>query len=174
MAVMHRRSKAAALLTGAATRLLIGATSPQSSFDAQVLAAHNRERASMGIAPLRWNAALAKSAQAWAAHHAATGSFQHAPDAARDPQGENLWAGPKGYYLPEAQVDAWIREKRYFRPGPFPQNSTTGRIEDVGHYTQLIWRDTQEVGCARATGRQEDVLVCRYSSAGNYIGEKVF
>ena len=174
MAVTYRRSKAAALLTGAATLLLIGATSPQSSFDAQVLAAHNRERASMGVAPLRWNAALAKSAQAWADHLAATGSFQHAPDAARDPQGENLWAGTKGYYLPEAQVDAWIREKRYFRPGPFPQNSTTGRIEDVGHYTQLIWRDTQEVGCARATGRQEDFLVCRYSSAGNYIGEQVF
>ena len=34
--------------------------------------------------------------------------------------------------------------------------------------------DTGEVGCAIARGRVEDVLVCRYSDAGNYIGERPF
>ena len=87
------------------------------------------------------------------------------------PAGENLWAGTKGHYAPEAMVDAWIREKRYFRGGTFPNNSTTGDVEDVGHYTQLVWRATGEVGCARAASAREDILVCRYAEAGNYIGE---
>ena len=71
-------------------------------------------------------------------------------------------------------VAGWVREKRYFKPGAFPANSTTGRWEDVGHYTQLMWRDTRQVGCALATGAREDVLVCRYSAAGNYVGERPF
>ena len=90
------------------------------------------------------------------------------------PQGENIWAGTKGYFGPEAMVDAWVREKKYFRPGVFPDNSTTGRSADVGHYTQLVWRATTEVGCAEASSTREDILVCRYAEAGNYRGEKPF
>ena len=66
---------------------------------------------------------------------------------------------------------AWADEKRSFRPGVFPHNSSTGSWHDVGHYTQMIWRDTREVGCALAGGTQEDVLVCRYAAAGNVMGE---
>lgn len=150
------------------------ATLVPDDFANRILVAHNRERASYGVRPLRWNPALAASARAWANQLAATGGFHHAPERADKPEGENLWAGTKGYYSLEAMVDAWVREKRYFKPGLFPDNSSTGRVADIGHYTQLMWRDTGEVGCALATGRVEDVLVCRYSDAGNYRGERPF
>ena len=169
-----RSSKAAVYLLSLSAPFLIGAAGTTAPFDSRILALHNRERAIMGVGPLHWNPALAVSAQGWADHLAATGSFQHAPEVPNDPQGENLWAGTKGYYPLEARVDAWIREKRFFKRGTFPQNSVTGNVEDVGHYTQLMWRDTQEVGCAQATSAREDILVCRYSNAGNYIGEEVF
>ncbi len=174
MSDIYRTSKAAVCLLVSSIPFLIGAVNFTSAFDARILAAHNRERATMGISPLRWNPALAESAQAWAEHLAATGSFKHAPELSSNPQGENLWAGTKGYYPLEARVNAWIREKQYYKEGTFPQNSTTGNVEDVGHYTQVMWRDTHEVGCAEATGEREDVLVCRYRSAGNYVGEKAF
>jgi hypothetical protein len=151
-----------------------GTSSAAASFEARVLDAHNVERARLGIAPLRWDPALARSAQSWADRLAATGRFEHAPENRSSPEGENLWAGTKGYFAPEAMVDAWVREKRFFHPGVFPDNSTTGDVEDVGHYTQLVWRATGEVGCARATSASEDILVCRYAEAGNYIGEKPF
>lgn len=143
-------------------------------FDDRLLAAQNRERAAWGVAPMAWNPALARSAQAWADRLATTGAFAHAPVDTRHPEGENLWAGTKDRYSLEAMVDAWVREKRDFKPGTFPDNSVTGRVEDVGHYTQLMWRDTRQVGCAVARGDREDVLVCRYSRAGNWIGEKPF
>jgi hypothetical protein len=158
----------------AALPLLTGAADPFADFDSRVLAAQNRERVALGLAPLSWDDGLARDAQAWADTLAATGRFEHAPENRVSPEGENLWAGTRGYYAPEAMVDAWAREKKYFRAGIFPDNSTTGRVEDVGHYTQLVWRNTSQVGCARAQSAAEDILVCRYSEAGNWRGERVF
>ena len=143
-------------------------------FESRLLAAQNRERLALGIEPMGWNPALARSAQDWADRLATTGAFAHAPVDMARPEGENLWAGTKSRYSLEAMVDAWAREKRHFKPGTFPDNSITGNVEDVGHYTQLTWRDTREVGCAVARGEREDVLVCRYSQAGNWVGEKPF
>lgn len=168
-----RRGRGTMLALMAAMPALLGAATPP-GFEERLLAAQNRERLPLGVAPLRWDPELARSAQAWADRLAATGAFAHAPHDGDDPQGENLWAGTRGRFTLEAMVDAWAREKRDFKPGVFPDNSVTGQVGDVGHYTQLMWRDTRQVGCALATGAREDVLVCRYSSAGNWVGERPF
>ena len=154
--------------------MLMGAQDLRSDFDYRVLATHNYERAQTGVPPLRWNAALAASAEKWAAHLASTGRFEHAPENPDAPEGENLWAGTKGRFSPEAMTAAWIREKKYFRPGLFPDNSTTGRVEDVGHYTQLVWRDTTHVGCAVETRGDRSVLACRYAPPGNIDGRMAY
>lgn len=157
-----------------AAPLVMGSAYLPFTFDERVLAAHNQERLALGLEPLNWNQALAQSAQRWADHLAATGRFEHAPENRVTPEGENLWAGSKGHFAPEAMVDAWIREKQFFRPGLFPDNSTTGKVEDIGHYTQVVWRATTQVGCAQAASASEDILVCRYAEAGNYRGEQPF
>jgi uncharacterized protein YkwD len=166
---------AAALSLIIAAPLLAGATGRLTSLDARLLAAHNRERSAAGIEALRWDPELAAEAAAWGKTLAAAGELEHA-DAVdeEDPQGENLWAGTRGAYAPEEMVDGWIEEKRHFRPGRFPENSVTGDFADVGHYTQLMWRETDRVGCALAQGAAEEVLVCRYRTAGNVVGEVPF
>lgn len=78
-----------------------------------------------------------------------------------------------GSATPEQMIQAFIDERTYFRPGWFPDVSTTGDWHDVGHYTQLIWRDTEELGCAMAQGRGSDYLVCRYYPAGNVMTRRV-
>ncbi len=158
----------------ALTPLMVGATGLTSNADSRLLASHNRERSALGIPPLRWDPELAVAARQWANRLAVTGGFHHAPENMAQPQGENLWAGTRSAFAVEAMVDAWVREGRYFKPGAFPNNSVTGRVADVDHYTQVMWRDTRAVGCAIARGAREDVLVCRYSQAGNYIGERPF
>ncbi len=168
-----RLAAAAALVLAAP--LLAGATGRLTSLDARLLAAHNRERGAEGVAPLAWDPALAAEAAAWGGRLAASGEFEHDPGTdGEDPQGENLWAGTKGAYAPEEMVEGWIEEKKYFRPGRFPDNSVTGDYADVGHYTQLMWRETDRVGCALARGAEEEVLVCRYRTAGNVVGEVPF
>ena len=156
------------------TPLFMGSIQLPTRFDQRILAPQNQARLKLGLEPLSWNDGLAQQAQHWADFLASTGQFMHAPENPLAPEGENIWAGTKGYYAPEAMVDAWVREKRYFQPGVFPNNSTTGNVEDVGHYTQIVWRDTTQVGCAKASGAREDILVCRYAQAGNYIGDRPF
>jgi hypothetical protein len=129
-----------------------------------------------GIAPLAWDERLAVSAAAWGRHLATLGDLEHYPDDPEDPdpEGENLWLGTKGYFTAEEMVDSWIEEKRHFRPGIFPANSSTGDVEDIGHYTQLMWRSTDRVGCALVPSSDYDILVCRYREGGNVIGERPF
>ena len=158
----------------ASAPMLMGAQGRTNDFQGRILAAHNQEREELGEAPLRWDASLAADAQRWADYLARSGKFQHAPDGDGPPEGENLWSGTKGYYSLEAMVGLWIDEKRDFKPGVFPDNSTTGNVEDVGHFTQVAWRSTHQVGCALASGSREEILVCRYSQAGNYVGERPF
>lgn len=153
--------------------LLIGGTSTRADFNDRLLAAQNVERAKLGVPALKWNADLAADARKWADQLAATGRFEHSADEpGKEPQGENLWAGTPRAFSPEAMIGLWAAEKRDYKPGVFPNNSRSGDVEQVGHYTQLIWRATGQVGCATAVGRQEEVLVCRYSEAGNVYGER--
>jgi hypothetical protein len=173
----HAYARLAILLAG--IPLLTGSIGERTNFDGRVLAAQNRERDALGLSPLRWDAQLAADAQQWAEALRATRTFEHSRDDPddRDPQGENLWSGTAGAFSPEQMVGLWIAEKRNYRPGPIPNVSRTGDFEDVGHYTQVVWRDTRRVGCALAPGRtsaDDDVLVCRYSSGGNVIGERAF
>ena len=73
-----------------------------------------------------------------------------------------------------AMVAGWARERRHYQPGRYPAVSATGSSADVGHYTQMVWRDTREVGCARLRGGRWDYLVCRYVPPGNVIGQRAF
>lgn len=166
-----RRIIAVALL--ALSPLLMGGTASRADFNARLLAAQNAERAAMGVPTLVWSAQLAADARVWANEMAATGRFEHSPDEpGQEPQGENLWAGTPRVFSPEAMVGLWVEEKDDYRPGVFPNNSRSGDVENVGHYTQLIWRGTGQVGCATAVGAHEEFLVCRYSQAGNVYGER--
>jgi hypothetical protein len=153
--------------------LLMGGTVQRADFNARLLAAHNAERVRLGVPALAWDPALAADARGWADELAATGRFEHSIDAPGKPiQGENLWAGTPRAFAPEAMIALWAAEKADYRPGLFPNNSRSGDVERVGHYTQLIWRGSRRVGCATAVGRQEEFLVCRYSEAGNITGQR--
>ena len=134
---------------------------------------HNDERRAVGLAPLVWDDTLTQHALAYARELARTRKFEHArqPDGPGR-EGENLFTGTLGAYSFDEMVQFWIDEKKWFVNRAAPDVSTTGRGEDVGHYTQMIWRTTTKVGCAIASSKWDDYLVCRYAPAGNIIGQK--
>ena len=148
---------------------------PQNLGDLQrrLLAVHNRERARTGAPALAWDPRLAAAAAAYGPSLAARGSLAHSPPESRRGQGENLWMGTRGAYSLEEMAGSWADEKRLFRPGIFPDVSSSGKWSDVGHYTQMIWRGTTRLGCAIHRGRDWDFLICRYSPPGNVVGQRV-
>ena len=146
---------------------------PQSELAARLLAAHNRVRADARVAPLRWDPYLAASAATYGPTLASLGRLVHSPRAPRPGQSENLWMGSRGAYSPEQMVGRWEAEKAYFRPGIYPNVSTTGNWYDVSHHTQVIWPGTTSVGCAVYPSGKWDYLICRYSPKGNVDGQRV-
>ncbi|MEW6491200.1 MAG: CAP domain-containing protein [Cyanobacteriota bacterium] len=132
----------------------------------EILAAHNQYRKAVGATPLKWSDSLASSAQEWALELASNDSMGHSST----DYGENIWAGTAGAYSPTEMVDSWGEEKQYFVPGnSFPDSCQGG---DCGHYTQIIWSKTKEVGCGLASSAENDYFVCQYNPPGNYQGQE--
>jgi len=146
----------------------------EGSFAQRLLGVHNDERRRVGVAELRWSPTLAAQAQAYARKLSRGNQLAHASRAERGGAGENLWAGRAGFYSAEEMMEGMVAEKRHFKQGNFPQVSRTGQWRDVAHYTQMVWAETEEVGCAVAPGGGNDWLVCRYWPEGNVYGKPVF
>jgi uncharacterized protein YkwD len=135
----------------------------------EILNIHNKYRAEVGIPPLQWLDSLAAGAQEWANHLASTGQYQHsgAPGV-----GENLNVGT-GFSVTQL-VDSWGGEKQNYNGGTIPDCARDGNFENVGHYTQMVWRTTTHVGVASAVGNGQLYVVGRYSPEGNVVGMKPY
>lgn len=141
-------------------------------FDGRVLELHNTERAALGLEPFYWNTALAEGAQAHANQLAQTGQPTHASREGRGIERENLSQGLLNWTADQLMGN-WFNEKQFFTPGIFPNVSTTGDWSQVGHYSQMIWPTTTDIGCGIAQGNGFSWLVCRYSPGGNKDGKPV-
>lgn len=140
-----------------------------------ITAAHNAVRAAVSASPglpdLAWSAELAQVAQNYATHLSTSCELVHSHGAF----GENLasFGGQRGD--PGTVVQLWADERKCWTYGAFMKSDACSSSCDAcGHYTQLVWRDTQFVGCGVAdcpgTGARE-VWVCNYYPPGNFIGE---
>ena len=141
-------------------------------FISAILQQHNTYRSALQVPPLAWSPTLAKDALAWGQHLASVDKGQHDPSI-RGKEGENLWWGTADAYSYAEMVDMWGNEKNSFRYGTFPDVGTS-RGAMVGHYTQMVWKNTTSVGCALVGNGTTDYLVCRYAAPGNVYGEKPY
>ena len=163
-------------------------------------AAHNAIRAGLDLDPplpdLTWNEDLSEFAQQWAdtlANSTNCGTIFHREQRM---YGENIatkgirGGGATIMYPPEDAVESWAEEVICWDYGTIlgngqPTSSSESCDPDCiadqhssgcGHYTQLVWRNTREVGCGYATcvdrnGYSDGIWVCNYSPPGNFIGQ---
>ncbi|KAJ8086920.1 hypothetical protein AAF712_005385 [Marasmius tenuissimus] len=116
-----------------------------------------------GARPLTWSSSLASKAEEWAN----SCQFRHTDGVLMDePYGENIMAGT-GRFTVDAAVQAVIDTKSESSGEPF-----------YNQWTQVVWKDTKELGCAVSTCDNifdsaygsATIMVCLYYPAGNVVG----
>jgi len=146
----------------------------------QVLAFHNRKRQEVGSPNLSWSSEIARYAQKRADTIARSGRFGHLPRG-MNPYGENLaeggsTRGASGYSVLDA-CQAWYAEKSLMPAG---ERILSKKLfnRGVGHYTQMVWKGTTEMGAGVAHyqkgGYNVTVVVCCYNPRGNVITEAIY
>lgn len=149
---------------------------------AAMLAAHNRWRTEAGVADLSYSPDLAASAQVWADALQQSNHCQMRHSSPDGRYGENLFWGSAQQWSdgrralqpvsPEQVVASWASEKRDY---DYADNRCApGKM--CGHYTQVVWNASTAVGCAMAVCQDslEQVWVCQYQPAGNWVGQKPY
>lgn len=147
----------------------------------EMVAAHNRWREKVGVPELSWSSKLAQTAQDWAKHIEQTRACRIDASAHSDRKdlGENLAYFSAIRYSngtrrmqevdPARVVDSWAGERKNY---DYASDSCSGVC---GHYTQIVWKSTEQVGCGRAICSDESqVWVCNYSPPGNFVGQKPY
>ena len=165
----------AALLTVSWSALQRSQAQTNANLEGTILKIHNAERAapSVGVAPLTWSNSLAADAQSCAQDLVSRG---YGP---RDilphcSTGENLAWGTPGFFSAQMGAQGWADEKSTYQARgnhPLTPSDFEKGKPMIGHYTQMVWKKTNEVGCATADSNTLSLLVCRYSPGGNYYGE---
>lgn len=142
------------------------ATPSPTSLDYKILSRHNTMRSRHGAPLLMWNSDLAAHAK----QVVSACQFTHS----KSSYGENLYAStPSNMFNPENAVEAWYDEiKDYSFSEPVFSTKT-------GHFTQVVWKSTREIGCALQTCSSlspmnladASFLACEYFPPGNVLGQ---
>ncbi|XP_059644315.1 basic form of pathogenesis-related protein 1-like [Cornus florida] len=129
------------------------------------LAAHNSVRARVGVSPLAWNKTVAAYARKYATTRLGDCKLEHSSG----PYGENIAEGSGDFTAVEA-VKLWVGEKSNY---DYNSNSCVGG--ECLHYTQVVWRNSVHLGCARVKCHNGWWFVtCNYDPPGNYVGERPY
>ncbi|XP_074657285.1 uncharacterized protein LOC141910491 [Tubulanus polymorphus] len=148
-------------------------------FNTAILNRHNEKRSETylvvnGVGPLVWDAGLAEAAQSLAEEC----NFRHSTGN----YGENIYATYSTNDIAddvaaESAVDNWYAEIKYY-------NKQTGACSGgvCGHYTQVVWNSTTNVGCGIGTfpktmnglDLKGVMIFCQYTPRGNTKGKKAF
>ncbi|KAE8582068.1 hypothetical protein XENTR_v10019926 [Xenopus tropicalis] len=131
------------------------------SFESEFLQAHNKYREMHGAPPLQLSRQLCQSAQEWADQLAKLGTSQHSA-AAEGSIGENIYERTGKEPTADHTVDSWYSEIKKYNFG------SPGYVPGTGHFTQVIWKESKEVGVGVATdGKGRHYVVGQYNPGGN-------
>lgn len=155
--------------------------------ETEMVGAHNKWRKTVATPDIKWSSSLATTAQTYADKLKTQGCKPVHSGAAG--LGENLfWASAlttistsstgvkttstKPQAVTPTQVtDSWGNEVNNYT---YSTNTcATGKV--CGHYTQVIWKSTTEVGCGNAVcADNTQIWVCNYTPPGNFVGQKPY
>lgn len=122
---------------------------------------HNRARTAVGVASIRWHNDLAAYALNYARQRRDCRLIESGGR-----YGENL-ARSNGEISGAAAVRAWVNQK----PDYFYDSNTCRAGKTCRHYTQVVWRNSVWVGCAKVRcDNGGTFVICSYDPPGNVRG----
>ena len=140
-------------------------TNRRRTYREEFLEGHNKYRGMVNLPPLTWDRNLTRYARRWGAKRAVDCKIVHS----FGPYGENMFWGRLDHWTPSKVVDSWGEEGQHYHMN----NNQCDAGEMCGHYTQIIWKETLRLGCARIRCLNGEFLViCEYDPPGNYVSEK--
>lgn len=144
---------------------------PSNNASQEYLDAHNQARSEVGVPPLKWSEALAKSASLMTRYQRDRQNCTFANLTTSKYGGNQLWAGGLAITPPMA-VGTWVAEKKFYDYA----NNTCASDHRCGVYTQVVWKDSLELGCAQAqcAKQQSSLTICFYNPPGNVVGERPY
>ncbi|KAJ5793996.1 Ves allergen [Penicillium paradoxum] len=149
------------------------------SYQESLLSNHNIHRSTHGADALTWSDSLTESAKTLAMRCV----YEHDTSIGERQYGQNI-----GYGIEQSKVGEQIISQMMYSDeeplfsGLYGQaNPDMTNFLDWGHFTQIVWKDTREVGCYTYTCASlkegessipnSPFTVCNYFPAGNYEGE---
>jgi uncharacterized protein YkwD len=141
--------------------------------DRAILDHHNKIRNDLNIPPLTWSTDLEAYAQDWADSLATSYNcnLMHRENQGENTQGygENLYGGSSAEsFKPIDASLAWYSEIQQYTYVKLDENNW----HNTAHYTQMIWKNTKEVGVGIATCPAGGIIVvANYNPPGNYVDE---
>ncbi|XDV37774.1 hypothetical protein PO909_007329 [Leuciscus waleckii] len=130
------------------------------SFKKEFLETHNQYREQHHAPPLVYSEDLCKAAQLWADHLLEKGSLGHSDTE----NGENVYyssSSAKKTLTGKEAVDSWYSEIKVY------DFKKSGNQPKTGHFTQVVWKSSTELGVGLATDGNKKFVVGQYKPAGN-------
>ncbi|XP_044188103.1 Golgi-associated plant pathogenesis-related protein 1-like [Thunnus albacares] len=137
-----------------------GPRGDDASFKQEFLETHNTYRARHGAQPLTYNSELNAAAQKWADHLLQTNSSEHSKS------GENIFNMSSSEPLKltgKEAVESWYNEIKDYNWG------RPGFSGSTGHFTQVVWKESIELGVGLATDGNNVFVVGQYRPPGNML-----
>ena len=135
------------------------------NFCNEALQAHNNYRKKHHVEPLKLNKELCKIAQNYADHLANIGRLQHSDNTYHNKSmGENIYYCSGKEATGSSVTASWYSEVKNY-------NYSGNYSDGIGHFTQVVWKETKEVGFGISKGQSGKIFaVANYYPAGNIIG----
>ncbi|KAK5931760.1 hypothetical protein CgunFtcFv8_003531 [Champsocephalus gunnari] len=137
------------------------------SFQKEFQETHNAYRAKHGAPQMTFNSEMCASAQKWADHLLSISEMKHS----ETKDGENIYymsssagSNPTG----KEAVDSWYSEIKDYNW------SSPGFNGNTGHFTQVVWKESSEMGVGVATDGKTVFVVGQYRPAGNMMNPGYF